>query len=269
MNEPLVSVCIPVFNTVKYVKQTIESVLAQQYRNIEILVQDNASIDGTWELIVELAKTFPQLSIERNSRNIGMAGNWNKVIKRSKGEYVMLLSADDLLEPGFISCCIAEFQAADVDVVATHYSMLYPDGSKVGRGQRIAEVDGIYQNFACEILRCNPFQINFALFSIGVIKKMQQDENLFSEYVTCDYGLWLRLGLSGKQVKYLAQPLGYYRIHESNVSHNQIRLQWHTLITLFSSMPRLFARCSKIYMLTVFNVTKNLLLAIGKRFNRL
>lgn len=268
MNMPLVSICIPVFNTVKYVRQTIESVLAQQYPNIEILVQDNASTDGTWELIAEFAKTIPQVSIERNSTNCGMAGNWNLVIKRATGDYVMLLSADDLLEPEFISSCIAEFQVANIDVVATHYSILYPDGSAVGRGQRIADVDGIYQDFACEILRCNPFQINFALFSAGVIKKMQQNGRFFSEYVTCDYDLWLRLGLSGMQVKYLAQPLGYYRIHESNTSHNQVRLQWHTLVTLFSSMPKLIAKCPKIYMLTVVHVTR-ILLAVGmKRLKR-
>lgn len=268
MNMPLVSICIPVFNTVKYVRQTIESVIAQQYPNIEILVQDNASTDGTWELIAELAKTIPQLSIQRNPTNLGMASNWNLVMQRASGHYIMLLSADDLLEPDFISCCIAEFQTTRVEVVAAHYSMLYPDGSKVERGQRIAVVDGIHHDFACEILRCNPFQINFALFTRGVIKKMQQEGRLFSEYLTCDYDLWLRLGLAGIQLKYLARPLGVYRIHESNTSHNQVTLQRHTLITLLSSMPRLLVKCPKTYMLTVVHVTKCLVAASVRRFKR-
>jgi glycosyltransferase involved in cell wall biosynthesis len=81
-NKQLVSVCIPVFNSVKYVQETIDSILAQDYPNLEIIVQDNVSTDGTWELLQKLAKEHPQLSIAQNKTNVGMAPNFNIAINR-------------------------------------------------------------------------------------------------------------------------------------------------------------------------------------------
>lgn len=266
MSMPLVSICIPVFNTVKYVRQTIESVLAQQYPNIEILVQDNASTDGTWELLESLAAQHPRIQIERNQVNLGMSGNWNTVIKKAQGDYVMLLSADDLLEPNFLSNCLKAFDVDEVDFVSAHYWYLYPDGSTRERWMRIADVDGIYQDFACEVLRTNPFFINFTLFKKSLLGRMCSNGDLFSDYLTCDYGLFLRLGYSGARMKYLARPLGYYRIHESNLSHNQIRMQWHSVLTLLGVFFPLSVGCPKLYFKTLINIQKRLLIVVIKYF---
>ena len=98
----MVSVCIPVYNGSLFIEETINSVLCQDYRNLEIVVQDNASTDGTWDLLQLIAFKHSQLSIARNETNVGMAPNWNLCINRAKGDYLMLLSADDLLEKGFL-----------------------------------------------------------------------------------------------------------------------------------------------------------------------
>lgn len=268
MNTPLVSICIPVFNTVKYVRQTIECVLAQQYSNIEIIVQDNASTDGTWELLEILLCNCPKIKIGRNQRNIGMSGNWNAAIKKAQGDYVMLLSADDLIEPEFISSCMDAFENGNIDFVSTHYWYLYPDESRQERGARITDTDRVYHDFAGEVLRINPFHINFTVFSQSLIRKMYRNDSLFSPYVTCDYDLFLRLGTSGARMKYLAKPLGYYRIHESNVSHNQTGLQWHGLLTIFGVFFPLAILYPKQYFITLINIKKRLIiLLIKKLFN--
>lgn len=266
MNTTLVSVCIPVFNTVKYVRQTIESVISQQYPNIEILVQDNASTDGTWELLELLARDHPQIKIKRNQQNIGMSENWNTVIKRAQGDYVMLLSADDLLEPQFLTSCMCAFATNELDIVTTHFWYIYSDDSTSRRIEIISNVDAIYQNFAFEVLRLNPFQINFTLFKKHLIDKMMNNRDLFSKHLSCDYDLFLRLGVSGVRMKYLSKPYGYYRIHESNTSNNQKRLQWHTTLTLVDSFFPLFIRYPKQYTLTFFRIQKRLMIEIIKFF---
>ncbi len=256
MNEPLVSVCIPVFNTVKYVKQTIDSVLAQQYSNIEILVQDNASTDGTWELLQSLSGLHSQIKIERNDVNHGMSWNWNTVIKRAQGDYVMILSADDTLKPEFLSICAKTLDDSTIEVVSTHYDYLLDNGLIEERISIISDINDVYVNFASEVLRINPFQINFTLFKKSIINKMQYDGNLFSKYVSLDYGLFLRIGLTDTRLQYIPISLGHYRIHESNTSNNQISLQWNTLLTLVELCPGLSTRYPAQYFKTILYVTK-------------
>jgi len=267
MTTPLVSICIPVFNTVKYIGKTIESVLDQQYSNIEILVQDNASTDGTWELLESLAYDHPQIKIECNQKNLGMSGNWNTVIRRAQGDYVILLSADDLLKPKFLTSCMHAFATGEFDFVATHFWYVYSDGSTGIRPATIPNADGIYQDFACEVLRINPFQINFTLFKKSLIDKIIiNNGDLFSKYLTCDYGLFLRLGVSRVRMKYLAESYGYYRIHESNTSNNQKKLQWHTMLTLLSLFLPLIIRCPRQYFKTFFYVQRRLIIEVVKFF---
>ena len=66
LNYALVSVCIPAFNAAKYIEETIYSVLSQDHERIEILISDNHSTDGTWDIVVELAKKSKYIKIIRN-----------------------------------------------------------------------------------------------------------------------------------------------------------------------------------------------------------
>lgn len=264
MNNNFVSVCIPVFNSVNYIEKTIDSVLLQKHSNIEILIQDNASVDGTWDLLESIARNQPKIKIERNEKNIGMSGNWNAVIKRAKGNYVMLLSADDLLKPEFLSSCIDELEKEEVDFVSTHFFYVDKDGVIKQKLDGISNTDKIYKNFACDILRLNPFQINFTLFKKSVVEKMQKNGNFFSSRITCDYDLFLRAGIYGLKVKYIAKPLGYYRNHESNTSNNQKKLQFDGFVTLIKLFPSLFLICPKLYFLTILNIFKRLFIELIK-----
>jgi glycosyltransferase involved in cell wall biosynthesis len=95
--NPKVSVCIPVYNGKDYISEAIQSVLAQTYRDFELVIVDNASTDGTLELIQRVQD--PRLRIERNSSNIGFEGNWNRCLELARGEFVKILPADDLIAP--------------------------------------------------------------------------------------------------------------------------------------------------------------------------
>ena len=78
--NPKISVCIPVYNREKYIAQCIESVLAQDYKNIEIIISDNCSTDGTVDIINGYLKD-KRIRFYRNETNIGMLSNsFNKII---------------------------------------------------------------------------------------------------------------------------------------------------------------------------------------------
>jgi glycosyltransferase involved in cell wall biosynthesis len=91
---PLVSICIPTFNSGATLGETLASVIGQSYTRLEILVVDNASTDNT----IEVASRFddPRIHICRNSENIGAEGNFNRCIELASGTYTAIFHADDL-----------------------------------------------------------------------------------------------------------------------------------------------------------------------------
>lgn len=249
VKEPLVSVCVPVYNGEKYVVETIESIRSQTYPNIEIVVQDNASTDNTWSIVQSLAKLDSRLSIERNDRNCGMAGNWNTVIDRARGDYVMLLSADDLLMPEFVEKCLGTFRALNVGAVSTNHFLLR-NGRQFKRKLPIAAK--VYQQFSHVILLFNPFSINFTLFSRQLLDRARVSSRVFAKaYYTCDYELWIRLSFTQENVAYLDETLGIYRVHAENLSRQTKRMSRQAALTVLSHKSALRKHCHWTYRFTL------------------
>jgi glycosyltransferase involved in cell wall biosynthesis len=246
---PMVSVCIPVYNGGQHVGDTIRSVLEQSYPNVEILIQDNASTDTTWPLVSSLARQHPQLSLERNETNVGMAPNWNLAINRARGEYIMLLSADDLLGPDFIRTCFEALQQGSMDVATTNHYLL----KKGALNKRKVLIQaGEYRKFPGRVLLQNPFSINFSLFKRDAIARLKREGNLFREsYFTCDYDLWIRIALSDARVLYLEQQLGTYRVHEQGLSRQVIRMNRQAALVVLAHKKALKKYCPNAYRFTL------------------
>jgi teichuronic acid biosynthesis glycosyltransferase TuaG len=249
MKRLLVSVCIPVFNGQQYIEETIRSVLAQTYRSIEIIVQDNASTDATWDLLVSLARDNPSIYPERNKENVGMARNWNLAFRRAKGDYIMLLSADDCFLDKCVERCIGIFSTNKVSAVTTNHYWL--TGNTI-RKRKLFCKRGTHTNFSSRVMLTNPFSINFSMFSRSFVERAQESRGLFREDVyTCDYDLWLKMATHGEIVYYLDEPLGMYRLHGENLSTQTRRMQRHTMLVL-SSHRRYYRGLAKfVYLLTL------------------
>lgn len=97
--NPIISICIPTYNYAKYIAQCIESVISQTYKDFEIIIVDNCSIDNTEEIVKSYILNCNKIKYFRNAENIGMAANWNRCLELASGEYVKILCADDLLMP--------------------------------------------------------------------------------------------------------------------------------------------------------------------------
>lgn len=96
---PLVSVIIVNFNYGRYIEQAIESVFAQTYSNIEIIVVDNASTDESPAILAAISERNPQVTIVRRSSNDGQTAATLDGLARSTGQYVIFFDADDVLLP--------------------------------------------------------------------------------------------------------------------------------------------------------------------------
>jgi glycosyltransferase involved in cell wall biosynthesis len=98
---PRVSVCIPTYNSARYLAEAIESVLAQTFANFELIVCDNASTDDT--PAVSRRYTDPRFRYVRFEELVGQGGNWNRCVGLASGKYVALLHADDVYLPDFLA----------------------------------------------------------------------------------------------------------------------------------------------------------------------
>ena len=247
---PFVSICIPVYNGEQFISEAIYSILDQNYLNMEILVQDNASTDRTWNILESLSEKYPQLSLQRNACNVGMAPNWNIVINRATGDYIMLMSADDIMEQNYLQKCLKAFDEHKVDVVTTNHYLL--KGSEKRKRRKYA-AEGQYEFFCRQLLLFNPFPIVFALFKKQTLTRMLMRGNLFDEafHFTCDYELLVRLSLSGVKLYYLEEPLATYRIHGENLSRQVMRMDRQAAMVILRHREELRNNCRLTYQFTL------------------
>src|SRR5437773_2348908 len=104
MSRPLVSVIVPSFNQGKYIRETIDSILAQDYRPLEVLVIDGASTDETLDVLRSYADR-PELRWW-SERDAGVVDAVNKGLARASGEIVAIQSSDDLYVPGAVAAAV-------------------------------------------------------------------------------------------------------------------------------------------------------------------
>lgn len=106
MNQPLITINILSFNRKDDLRITLQKVFEQDYKNIEVIVVDNNSIDGTVEMV---KSDYPSVQLIELEQNIGIAG-WNEGFKIAKGEFVLVLDDDAYPEKETISCGVSKFQ---------------------------------------------------------------------------------------------------------------------------------------------------------------
>lgn len=107
-SQPIVSVCIPSYNSEEFIATTLESVLSQKFVDFEIVIADDKSTDRT----ISILKGFndPRIRLIENEQNLGLGRNWHRVLSCARGEYVKLLGDDDLLYP---ECLARQVQALE------------------------------------------------------------------------------------------------------------------------------------------------------------
>ena len=123
MIEPLVSVIIPVYNAEKYIDECIESILNQTYSNIEVVVCDDCSSDGSW-IRLKKYENDKRFTLLKNDTNLHQAATRNKCIAASKGDYILVQDADDISEPQRLATLLNAFDS-NVDFVGSDCYCFY------------------------------------------------------------------------------------------------------------------------------------------------
>ncbi len=100
IKTPEISVIIPLYNSEKYIKETIESVLSQGFKNFELIIIDDASTDNSLKITRELAKKDNRIRLFKSKTNKGRASSINVGLRNAKAQYITFLDSDDIMYPG-------------------------------------------------------------------------------------------------------------------------------------------------------------------------
>ena len=210
--QPLVSVIISCFNLGEYIDEAVQSVLAQTYQNLEIIIINDGSTDQYTNELLALYY-MPKTIIYQTSRH-GVAAARNYGISKSHGEYICCLDADDKYEPNFFYKAIAIFEK-DKDF---KIGIVAPDFKRFGESDYIIRVPN-YNKFL--IANRNPLQ-SASMFR----KRCWQETHGYNKDKKLsgyeDWDFWIKIISLGYKWKNIPQPLIYYRDRANSMIKKEI-----------------------------------------------
>ena len=213
--EPLVSVCIPAYNNAAYISETIESVLKQTYRNLELVICDDRSKDRTVEVIEKFEDD--RIKLYKNEKNLGMAGNWNHCLKKCSGEFIKLICADDMLAEDCLEKEVRALKEHPTAVLAESDTRLFDlDGKPKGFYKRY-KTSGLTDGK--QIARKGFFVKNYfgAPLANTFRRSALKQTGGFDPWYTyiLDYDFWVQLACKG-DVFIIHEPLNYFRVRNDS-----------------------------------------------------
>jgi glycosyltransferase involved in cell wall biosynthesis len=193
---PLVSIIVPAYNGERYLRESLDSILAQTYRNVEVIVMDDASTDGTAGII---ASYGDKVRCHRQPANRGIYGNMNDGIVMARGEYIAIYHSDDVYDSRIVEKEVAFLeQYPEAGAVFCEDIFIDPEGRERGRLQLVQEARGgrplrydvilnallTYKN---PILRCPSCMVRASVYATVGTYRDQEFRN------TSDLEMYLRI----------------------------------------------------------------------------
>ncbi|PLZ07084.1 glycosyltransferase family 2 protein [Fischerella thermalis] len=223
---PKISICIPTFNRVKLLPFAIDSVLQQTYQDLELIICDDGSCDGTPKLISQY--TDSRIRYIRHSQNIGKSNNMRAGFEAARGEYFIKFDDDDRLTPDFLArtASILDHDPS-IDFVGTDHWIIDIDNTRdevktqenSRRWGRVNLSAGIVDNLLEVVFVQQSFQIGATLFRRQTLEELGFMQ---PNWQNCeDNDLFVRLALAGKKGYYLPELLMEYRVHAEQQGINR------------------------------------------------
>ncbi|MGN6395359.1 MAG: glycosyltransferase family 2 protein [Mucilaginibacter sp.] len=141
MKQPLVSIALCTYNGAKFLREQLDSLIAQTYANLEIVVVDDCSADETFEILTNYAARHLQFKIYKNEKNLGFTGNFEKAVKLCTGELIALCDQDDIWLPQKIEL---QVNAINGNMFIYHDSeFVHEDGSSMEK--KMSDIMNLYR----------------------------------------------------------------------------------------------------------------------------
>lgn len=212
--DGLVSVITPVYNAERFIQSTIESVLNQTYKNIEIILVDDCSKDKSAKIINELCEKYPNIVYHLQEKNMGAGVARNKALELARGRYVAFLDSDDMWKPDKISKQIDVMNKTGAPLCYTAIEMIDENGKIVKEKRKIKEI--------CDY---RYLLHNTVIPTSGLVVDRVQcgDFRMHLRRGGQDYATWLKLMRNGAVARGIDEALVQYRIVSGSLSSNKFK----------------------------------------------
>lgn len=211
-NNPKISVVMSVFNGQDFLKEAIESILEQSFTNFEFIIIDDASTDGTTEILESFKKRDKRIKIIRNKKNLNLSRSLNKGLRQAQGEFIARMDADDISEKNRLKIQ-ANFLKKNPKVAfcGSWVILINQSGKKIGERKYPTE----YREIKKIIMHYNPFIHPTVMIKREILEKMGFYD--FKLNAAGDYDLFLRM-VKNYQAINLPKFLLKYRISRQAMS---------------------------------------------------
>ena len=204
-NSPLVSIAVATYNGGKYLRVQLDTLIAQTYTNLEIIVSDDGSDDGTLTTLNEYAGRYPHFSVYNNAAPHGIKKNFENAIKYCNGTYIAFCDQDDVWMPEKIEKLVNNIG----DYSLIYHNSLFVDYEGNSLGKTFASKLKLYEGFDSRaFLMCNTVSGHALLFH----RRMMDIALPFPDARHHDWWLAFRAAEHGG-VKYIDEVLVHYRQH--------------------------------------------------------
>jgi glycosyltransferase involved in cell wall biosynthesis len=222
-NNPLVSILIATYNSEDFVKETLDSVLNQTYKNTEIVLCDDASSDGTVNILKEYQKKNERIKIIQNDRNLGISLNMNNGIRQCSGKYIAILDADDWAYPYRIEEQVNLMEENLKVVLCSGYMDICDEKLNVTTTREYPLTNEEIRKI---IVRYNPISHPASMWRTSELRKTTLYSDKFP--IARDYDLVVRISEFG-EYKNIGKPLIKYRVREESETGKRVRqTQWYS-----------------------------------------
>lgn len=228
---PLVSIVIPTYNGDEFLEATLESAISQTYKNVEILICDDGSIDKTIEISKRYELNYPQVRLIQNPVNLGMVANWNSSILKVKSDWIKFLFQDDILQPECVELMLTACIKHDLNVAVCRRDFIIHDdvAPHLQKGFKTTIVKPEHLFLDKEVITPDELaktakrylihnvigEPTCYLFNKAVLKETGMFNLLQKQLV--DYEFIVRIGLLNGFV-FLSDTLAFFRVHGKSVS---------------------------------------------------
>jgi glycosyltransferase involved in cell wall biosynthesis len=226
--QPLISVVFASYNHEKYIGETVASIWRQPYRNIEIVIVDDCSPDGSWALLQDLQARSPlPMRVGRNSQNRGPATTLNAALKLASGELIALFSSDDLFSEDRFTRAVALFAAKPALQIVYGNGLTFTADERMERVHK-PRVKALLEREPAEISRylythVSPLFLQTTLMRRELIEQIGGfDPQLLADDWLLNSRIFSQLA-SRDQFAYLDEVMFLYRLHPHNVHRDTER----------------------------------------------
>ena len=220
-NLPLVSIVIPCYNHARYIRECIESAIAQDYANIELIIIDDGSSDDSVRVIEQLLPACRERFIRfefRSRPNKGISATTNEALQWLSGKYFAALDSDDILMPGKISHLLTVLEA-EPELAGVFCGLETIDEQGMVFGQQSPEER--YFTFDEIILHKHTFATPGMFLKMADVRQVGGYQNAVGIQ---DWYMWLKLTEAGNRLKVVPEVLVKYRKHPHNISKNVAKM---------------------------------------------